>query len=45
MFGGSLRSHADARLRNHRSFFLLLLWQLLVVFVAVRMARALALFA
>ena len=38
-------SGADARLRNHRSFFLLLVWQLLVVFVAVRMARALALFA
>lgn len=38
-------SGADARLRNHRSFVLLLVWQLLVVFVAVRMARALALFA
>ena len=38
-------SGADARLRNHRSFGLLILWQLLVVFVAVRMARALALFA
>ncbi len=35
----------DVRLRAHRSFGLLLVWQLLVVFVALRMARALDLFA